>query len=101
MWIDGFEIEGVESFSEYKGRLMQAQRSLCIDREGDVLCFTSAGFISSFVGHIQQSDDWQAIRSAWALYNGSFATYHLSKEGPMLASFNWIEHIDIDMRTFL
>ena len=101
IWIDGFEIEGVESFLEYRGRLMQAQRSLCIDREGDVLCFTSAGFISSFIGHIQQSDSWQALRSAWALYNGSIATYHLSKEGPMLASFNWIEHIDKDMRTFL
>ena len=52
----------VSKFSEYQGRLMQAQRSLCMDREGDVLCFTSAGFISSFVGHIQQGDSWQALR---------------------------------------
>jgi broad specificity phosphatase PhoE len=102
LWIDGrLEVEGVESFEEYKHRLLLAQRSLCIEREGDVLCFTSAGFIASFVGFVQKGDEWQALRSAWALYNGSFSTYHLSSEGPLFSSFNWMEHIERNLRTFL
>ncbi len=102
LWIDGkLDIDEVESFEEYKQRLLIAKRNLCIPREGNVLCFTSAGFISSFVGLLQGGDDWQAIRSAWALYNGSFTTYKLENDGNFLACFNWIEHIEKEKRTFL
>ena len=101
LWIDGFEVEGVERFDEYKQRLLLAQSSLCIPRDGDVVCFTSAGFIGSFLGVIQKSDDWLALQSAWALYNASFSTVHLSPNGPLLSSFNSVEHIQKDKRTFL
>ena len=102
LWIDGMiDIEDVERFEEYKQRILLAKRSLCVPRDGTILCFSSAGFIASLMGVIQESDDWQALRSAWALYNGSFSTFHLSKDGPLLSSFNWMEHIPKDMRTFL
>jgi broad specificity phosphatase PhoE len=102
LWINGLlSPPEVESFEAYEARLKIARGSLIQPREGAVLCFSSAGWVASFVGLIQIADAAQAIRSAWALYNASITTLKLTEDGPFLAALNGIEHIPEHERTFL
>jgi broad specificity phosphatase PhoE len=101
-WIDGrLVIEGVESYEEYDARMTQAVHTLTRPRDEVVVAFTSAGFISSFVGKVLQADPWLSLRSAWAMHNASATIFRLTDEGPILAAMNWVEAVPKEKRSFI
>ena len=87
------EIQGVESFASFEDRVTSVLAEAA--RPGvRVLCVTSGGVIGMIMRHLLDLDPTRMAHVLLPIMNSSIHRVHVIPQGPILASFNAVPHLD-------
>lgn len=91
------EIMGVETFSSFEQRVTSVLQEAA--KPGSrVLCVTSGGVIGMIIRHLLKLDPTRLAHVLLPIMNSSLHRVHVIPQGPILASFNAVPHLDRDDR---
>jgi len=91
------EIKGVETFASFEDRVTSVLQEAA--QPGvRVLCVTSGGVIGMIIRHLLDLDPTRLAHVLLPIMNTSVHRVHVIPQGPILASFNAIPHLDQDDR---
>lgn len=91
------EIMGVETFSSFETRVTSVLQEAA--KPGSrVLCVTSGGVIGMIIRHLLKLDPTRFAHVLLPIMNSSLHRVHVIPQGPILASFNAVPHLDRDDR---
>ncbi len=92
------EIMGVETFASFEDRVTSVLQEAA--KPGTrVLCVTSGGVIGMIIRHLLKLDPTRLAHVLLPIMNSSLHRVHVIPQGPILASFNAVPHLDQDDRT--
>lgn len=92
------EIQGVETFASFETRVTSVLQEAA--KPGvRVLCITSGGVIGMIIRHLLNLDPTRMAHVLLPIYNSSVHRVHVIPQGPILAGFNAIPHLDHPDRT--
>lgn len=91
-WRDG-HIKGSESFEAFGQRVADVLAEAAQPGKR-ILCVTSGGVIARAVAHILHLDIPQMAQIALPILNTSVHRIHVTRHGPILATFNSAPHLD-------
>ncbi|SFS20215.1 histidine phosphatase family protein [Yoonia litorea] len=87
------EIKGVETFASFEERVVSVLKEAA--KPGvRVLCITSGGVIGMIVRHLLNLDPKRMAHVLLPIMNTSVHRVHVIPQGPILAGFNAIPHLD-------
>ncbi len=87
------EIKGVETFASFEDRVTSVLQEAA--QPGvRVLCVTSGGVIGMIIRHLLDLDPTRLAHVLLPILNSSVHRVHVIPQGPILASFNAIPHLD-------
>jgi broad specificity phosphatase PhoE len=87
------EIKGVESFASFEDRVTSVLQEAA--QPGvRVLCVTSGGVIGMIIRHLLDLNPTRFAHVLLPIMNSSVHRVHVIPQGPILASFNAIPHLD-------
>ncbi|MGJ8622804.1 MAG: histidine phosphatase family protein [Yoonia sp.] len=87
------EIKGVETFASFEDRVTSVLQEAA--QPGvRVLCVTSGGVIGMIIRHLLNLDPTRMAHVLLPILNSSVHRVHVIPQGPILASFNAIPHLD-------
>ena len=87
------EIRGVETFASFEERVTSVLQEAA--QPGvRVLCVTSGGVIGMIIRHLLDLDPTRMAHVLLPILNSSLHRVHVIPQGPILASFNAIPHLD-------
>ena len=87
------EIKGVETFASFEDRVTSVLQEAA--QPGvRVLCVTSGGVIGMIIRHLLDLDPTRMAHVLLPIMNSSVHRVHVIPQGPILASFNAIPHLD-------
>ena len=93
------EIKGVETFASFEARVTSVLQEAA--KPGSrVLCITSGGVIGMIIRHLLNLDPTRFAHVLLPIMNSSLHRVHVIPQGPNLASFNTIPHLDYDDRLY-
>ena len=91
------EIMGVETFASFEDRVTSVLQEAA--KPGvRVLCITSGGVIGMIIRHLLNLDPTRMAHVLLPIMNSSLHRVHVIPQGPILAGFNAIPHLDRDDR---
>lgn len=91
------EIMGVETFSSFEDRVTSVLQEAASPGVR-VLCVTSGGVIGMIIRHLLNLDPTRMAHVLLPIMNSSLHRVHVIPQGPILASFNAVPHLDRDDR---
>lgn len=87
------EIRGVETFASFEDRVTSVLQEAA--QPGvRVLCITSGGVIGMIIRHLLNLDPTRMAHVLLPIMNSSLHRVHVIPQGPILAGFNAIPHLD-------
>lgn len=87
------EIQGVETFASFEDRVTSVLQEAA--QPGvRVLCVTSGGVIGMIIRHLLDLDPTRMAHVLLPIMNSSLHRVHVIPQGPILASFNAVPHLD-------
>lgn len=87
------EIKGVETFASFEDRVTSVLQEAA--QPGvRVLCVTSGGVIGMIIRHLLDLDPTRMAHVLLPIMNSSLHRIHVIPQGPILAAFNAIPHLD-------
>ena len=93
------EIQGNESFASFEERVTSVLQEAA--QPGiRVLCVTSGGVIGMIIRHLLDLNPTRMAHVLLPILNSSVHRVHVIPQGPILASFNAIPHLDIADRAY-
>lgn len=93
------EIKGVETFASFEERVTSVLREAA--QPGvRVLCITSGGVIGMIIRHLLALDPRRMAHVLLPIMNTSMHRVHVIPQGPILAGFNAIPHLDDPTRAY-
>lgn len=93
------EIQGVESFASFEARVTSVLQEAA--KPGTrVLCVTSGGVIGMIIRHLLNLDPTRMAHVLLPIMNSSIHRIHVIAQGPILASFNAVPHLDYNDRIY-
>lgn len=92
------EIMGVESFASFEDRVTGVLQEAA-KPGARVLCVTSGGVIGMIMRHLLNLDPTRMAHVLLPILNSSIHRVHVIPQGPILAGFNAIPHLDRPDRT--
>ena len=92
------EIMGVESFASFEDRVTGVLQAAA-KPGARVLCVTSGGVIGMIMRHLLNLDPTRMAHVLLPILNSSIHRVHVIPQGPILAGFNAIPHLDRPDRT--
>jgi broad specificity phosphatase PhoE len=91
------EIMGVETFASFESRVTGVLAEAA--QPGvRVLCITSGGVIGMIIRHLLDLDPTRMAHILLPIMNSSVHRVHVIPQGPILASFNAVPHLDMPDR---
>jgi len=96
-WENG-TIKGTETYQDFTSRVA-AVLDMAAQPGKRILCVTSGGIIARAVAQLLDLDIPHMAKIAFPIYNTSVHRIHVSPNGPMLATFNAVPHLDHTERT--
>ena len=91
------EIMGVETFASFEDRVTSVLQEAA--KPGTrVLCVTSGGVIGMIIRHLLNLDPTRMAHVLLPIMNSSLHRVHVIPQGPILASFNAVPHLDREDR---
>ena len=87
------EIKGVETFASFEDRVTSVLQEAATPGVR-VLCVTSGGVIGMIIRHLLDLDPTRMAHVLLPIMNSSVHRVHVIPQGPILASFNAIPHLD-------
>lgn len=91
------EIMGVESFASFEQRVTSVLQEAASPGVR-VLCVTSGGVIGMIIRHLLNLDPTRMAHVLLPIMNSSLHRIRVIPQGPILASFNAVPHLDQDDR---
>lgn len=91
------EIMGVESFASFEERVTSVLQEAA-NPGVRVLCVTSGGVIGMIIRHLLNLDPTRMAHVLLPIMNSSLHRVRVIPQGPILASFNAVPHLDRDDR---
>ncbi|MBR2656181.1 histidine phosphatase family protein [Yoonia sp.] len=91
------EIMGVETFSSFETRVTGVLAEAA-QPGARVLCITSGGVIGMIIRHLLDLDPTRMAHILLPIMNSSVHRVHVIPQGPILASFNAVPHLDMPDR---
>ncbi|MEJ8562388.1 histidine phosphatase family protein [Yoonia sp. GPGPB17] len=91
------EIMGVESFTSFEDRVTSVLQEAA-NPGVRVLCVTSGGVIGMIIRHLLNLDPTRMAHVLLPIMNSSLHRVRVIPQGPILASFNAVPHLDQDDR---
>ncbi len=91
------EIKGVETFASFEDRVTSVLQEAA-KPGARVLCVTSGGVIGMIIRHLLNLDPTRMAHVLLPIMNSSVHRVHVIPQGPILAGFNAIPHLDHDDR---
>lgn len=91
------EIMGVETFASFEDRVTSVLQEAATPG-ARVLCVTSGGVIGMVIRHLLNLDPTRMAHVLLPIMNSSLHRVHVIPQGPILASFNTVPHLDHDDR---
>lgn len=91
------EIMGVETFASFETRVTAVLQEAATPGSR-VLCVTSGGVIGMIIRHLLKLDPTRLAHVLLPIMNSSLHRVHVIPQGPILASFNAVPHLDRDDR---
>ncbi|WP_375254239.1 histidine phosphatase family protein [Yoonia sp.] len=88
------EIKGVETFASFEDRVTSVLQEAATPGVR-VLCVTSGGVIGMIIRHLLDLDPTRMAHVLLPILNSSVHRVHVIPQGPILASFNAIPHLDL------
>lgn len=93
------EIMGVETFASFEARVTGVLQEAA--KPGvRVLCVTSGGVIGMIMRHLLDLDPKRMAHVLLPIMNSSLHRVHVTPQGPILAGFNAVPHLDHPDRTY-
>ncbi|MCK0097001.1 histidine phosphatase family protein [Yoonia sp. F2084L] len=93
------EIMGVETFASFEDRVTSVLQEAA--KPGSrVLCVTSGGVIGMIIRHLLNLDPTRMAHVLLPIMNSSLHRVRVIPQGPILASFNAVPHLDQDDRMY-
>lgn len=93
------EIKGVETFASFEDRVTSVLQEAA--QPGvRVLCITSGGVIGMIMRHLLDLDPKRMAHVLLPILNSSLHRVHVIPQGPILASFNAVPHLDHAERAY-
>ncbi len=93
------EIMGVETFASFEERVTSVLQEAA-NPGVRVLCVTSGGVIGMIIRHLLNLDPTRMAHVLLPIMNSSLHRVRVIPQGPILASFNAVPHLDRDDRLF-
>ncbi len=87
------EIMGVETFASFEARVTGVLQEAASPGVR-VLCVTSGGVIGMIIRHLLRLDPTRMAHILLPIMNSSVHRVHVIPQGPILASFNSVPHLD-------
>ncbi len=87
------EIMGVETFASFEARVTSVLQEAA-SPGARVLCVTSGGVIGMIIRHLLKLDPTRMAHILLPILNSSVHRVHVIPQGPILAAFNTIPHLD-------
>ena len=87
------EIMGVETFASFETRVTSVLQEAASPGVR-VLCVTSGGVIGMIIRHLLNLDPTRMAHVLLPIMNSSLHRVHVLPQGPILASFNAVPHLD-------
>ena len=101
LWMNGaLQHPELESYEAYQQRLREICERIEKRASAPILCFSSAGLISTLLSEILGGHAERSLGTAWSLYNTSISEILFDDE-LSVAAVNRIEHIPTELRTFI
>ncbi|MCA9680878.1 MAG: histidine phosphatase family protein [Myxococcales bacterium] len=95
-WLDGsLELEGVETWPAFHGRVHEAFATLRETGKGEVALFTSVGPKAVLLHEVLGLPPLRAFEQAWRLYNSSVTRIVYSGARMTLDGFNEVAHLPL------
>ena len=91
------EIMGVETFASFEDRVTSVLQEAA-EPGTRVLCVTSGGVIGMIIRHLLNLDPTRMAHVLLPIMNSSLHRVRVIPQGPILASFNAVPHLDRDDR---
>ncbi len=91
------EIMGVETFASFETRVTGVLAEAA-QPGARVLCITSGGVIGMIIRHLLDLDPTRMAHILLPIMNSSVHRVHVIPQGPILASFNAVPHLDMPDR---
>ncbi len=91
------EIMGVETFASFETRVTGVLAEAA-QPGARVLCITSGGVIGMIIHHLLDLDPTRMAHILLPIMNSSVHRVHVIPQGPILASFNAVPHLDLPDR---
>ncbi|MEL7297449.1 MAG: histidine phosphatase family protein [Pseudomonadota bacterium] len=93
---------GLPSWRRFSGGVREALRSLLADAPSgsSVALFTSGGPIGIAVQTVLDAPEIKAAELNWRVHNASITEVTFSRKRLSLDTFNTVEHLPLDMRTY-
>lgn len=91
-WHDA-EIKGVETFASFEARVTGVLQEAA-KPGARVLCVTSGGVIGMIIRHLLNLDPTRMAHVLLPIMNSSLHRVHVIPQGPILAGFNAVPHLD-------
>ena len=100
-WMTGRHAYEGESWRAFRERVAGCRLKMTLpDRDQDIVVFTSATPIGIWAALAMEIHDERAMRLAGVLYNASCTLLRLQGHDLRLHSFNAIQHLDPELRTY-
>lgn len=93
------ELEGVERWSSFHGRVVESFAQLRASAKGEVALFTSVGPIAVILEQVLELPPLVAFRQAWRVYNASITRVIYSGSRVTLDGFNEVAHLPMGQWT--
>ncbi len=93
------EIMGVETFASFEDRVTSVLQEAA-NPGVRVLCVTSGGVIGMIIRHLLNLDPTRMAHVLLPIMNSSLHRVRVIPQGPILASFNAVPHLDRDDRLY-
>jgi broad specificity phosphatase PhoE len=93
------EIEGAETFETFQSRVKELLEEAATPGRR-ILCVTSGGVIGMVLRHLLELDLVKTSRIMLPIYNTSIHRLTVRPEGPFLAGYNAVPHLDAPDRAF-
>ena len=101
LWMSGaLQHPELEPYEAYQQRLKEICQRVGRRASAPILCFSSAGLISTLLSEILGGHAERSLGTAWSLYNTSISEL-LFDDGLSVSAVNRIGHIPLEMRSFI
>ncbi len=99
-WLQGeVAADGVETWPEFRARVLLGYERIRKEARGEVLLFTSVGPKAVILRELLELSPVRAFETAWRLYNTSISRVIYSGERATLDGFNDVAHLPLEQWT--